>query len=622
MNFLVRMQILLLFLMLLIGAQSILASKKVETIKHQLPIALKITPSDILVKKQMQDAIKDIQQESISYKSTDQKSYWQNQAKQTLMQILYSAGYYDSIIDSEVSDGADELITIDVKAGMRYKLGKIEIAYAPGSNSQAKHVYAPELKLQAGQYVWAPAIISAQDKIISSLEKYNCLVKLQVTHEARLDRENHTVDIKFIIDASKDYTIEKIQFLGLKSLKEEYARKFVKLRDGQCFKGSYVQQAKLSLQESTLFASVVPQVPEQNNGSSSVPLIFEVTERHFRTVKVGLNYTTELNQKKSALNNLQKGAGIVFSWENRNFSGRVDKLKADLSLTTQNSSLGMVYTLPFFLVDDQTLNVGGNLSRLRSSAFNNNEATLFSNLEKSLNKEWTIGGSGKFSNASVTMKRDDFKAGSRNDIYNLLSAPLFVHYDTRNNILHPKRGYNVMLEVTPFYSLKSRFKDKTFFKNKITGTTYLGFTNKAPQILLALKASYSNITAIAEGNIPTHERLFIGGMNSVRGYMTQFAGPINPETKIPIGGNSAIETSIELRTKTENNLGIVLFLDSGIAYSKLAPKNERQFRHGVGFGFRYFTEFGPLRVDLAFPIKRRKLIDKTYQLYLGIGQSF
>lgn len=43
---------------------------------------------------------------------------------------------------------------------------------------------------------------------------------------------------------------------------------------------------------------------------------------------------------------------------------------------------------------------------------------------------------------------------------------------------------------------------------------------------------------------------------------------------------------------------------------------------GGGFGVRYLTNFGPLRFDVGFPLNRRKFIDKSYQLYFGIGQSF
>ena len=44
---------------------------------------------------------------------------------------------------------------------------------------------------------------------------------------------------------------------------------------------------------------------------------------------------------------------------------------------------------------------------------------------------------------------------------------------------------------------------------------------------------------------------------------------------------------------------------------------------GIGVGLRYYTQFGPLRVDIAFPLRKRAAgVDKAYQLYFSIGQAF
>ena len=42
----------------------------------------------------------------------------------------------------------------------------------------------------------------------------------------------------------------------------------------------------------------------------------------------------------------------------------------------------------------------------------------------------------------------------------------------------------------------------------------------------------------------------------------------------------------------------------------------------LSFGVRYFTGFGPLRLDVGFPLAGRKKIDKAFQVYFGIGQNF
>jgi translocation and assembly module TamA len=43
---------------------------------------------------------------------------------------------------------------------------------------------------------------------------------------------------------------------------------------------------------------------------------------------------------------------------------------------------------------------------------------------------------------------------------------------------------------------------------------------------------------------------------------------------------------------------------------------------GCGLGLRYYTGFGPLRMDVAFPLDKRENIDDSFQLYISIGQAF
>ena len=47
----------------------------------------------------------------------------------------------------------------------------------------------------------------------------------------------------------------------------------------------------------------------------------------------------------------------------------------------------------------------------------------------------------------------------------------------------------------------------------------------------------------------------------------------------------------------------------------------QDLRFGAGIGGRFYTNFGPLRLDVATPINRRKG-DGVIALYISIGQAF
>jgi len=69
-------------------------------------------------------------------------------------------------------------------------------------------------------------------------------------------------------------------------------------------------------------------------------------------------------------------------------------------------------------------------------------------------------------------------------------------------------------------------------------------------------------------------------------------------------------------------MGVVVFLDSGRSYDTVFPDSRQRLLQGVGIGLRYMTSVGPIRVDIGFPLDRRKSVDKSFHFYFGIGQTF
>lgn len=160
--------------------------------------------------------------------------------------------------------------------------------------------------------------------------------------------------------------------------------------------------------------------------------------------------------------------------------------------------------------------------------------------------------------------------------------------------------------------------------------------------------------------VPLPERFFAGGANSLRGFSLDQAGPRDMVTGFPVGGQALLVNQIELRFPPPtlpffgNNLSPVLFEDAGNVFSspdemfpsifrahaggcKLSNSNTtcdfNYFNHSVGFGIRYRTPIGPVRLDLGYslnPTRFPVLDDPTRPLqtsrrinvYFSVGQSF
>jgi len=142
--------------------------------------------------------------------------------------------------------------------------------------------------------------------------------------------------------------------------------------------------------------------------------------------------------------------------------------------------------------------------------------------------------------------------------------------------------------------------------------------------------------------LPLSERFFSGGANTHRGFPFNQAGPRDPTTGFPIGGGAQLLHSLEMRFPlVGDNIGGVLFHDAGNVYSTLGDvsfslQQDRRPQvdgrelfdydymvHAVGFGLRYRTPVGPVRIDLAYSLNAPRFVGFTgsqQDLIAGTGE--
>lgn len=592
MHKLARLIVTSVIIVLIYGIHTIFASQS------SLKIEIKMVKHSSL-KAKLKSLAQEIEKTAELYQISNQRAYWEIEGKKSFSSLLRSQGYYSSTIDVELPNQNPNVIIFHIEPWQRYKLANINIRHSKESNSSVVLPEISKLDIKKGQYAIADDLISIQKEILEMIEKDNCLLSLAVSHTAIINHFDDVVDITYIVDAGPRASIEKVDYKGLKKVKAEYVHKIVGLEKGQCFKQSYIRKARGELQKSGLFASTSPTIPKTTNADGSVPITFNLTERKFRSIKAGVSYGTDL------------GLGTKFGWENRNYFGSGEDLKVDSFINRNEQIIELNYVEPFYRRRDQKLILGSKFENKKSKAFNNIESSVFGFLERELTPKWSGGFGCRFAQSKV--KRD-----GNTQHFSLLSTPVYLKLDTRKNILNPKSGHEIRMEAAPFFSVRS--KESPFFKAQISGSKYWGVKAKLSPVI-AVRGAYGSILGIRSVKLPINEKFYVGGAQSLRGYEYQLAGELDSK-KRPLGGRSFIETSIELRLSMTDTVGLVGFLDSGRSYSAITPNLKFPLIHGAGFGLRYMTDFGPIRADIGFPLKRRKFVDKAFQLYFGIGQSF
>jgi outer membrane protein insertion porin family len=121
-------------------------------------------------------------------------------------------------------------------------------------------------------------------------------------------------------------------------------------------------------------------------------------------------------------------------------------------------------------------------------------------------------------------------------------------------------------------------------------------------------------------SVPPDDRFFLGGGSTVRGYAENGIGPRDDDGN-PIGGRMELLGNFEVRMTIVGNFGIVLFADAGGLWNTLSDINLDSSGFGTGFGVRYNTVFGPLRLDYGFAPTWSNAL-KRGKVYIGVGHVF
>jgi translocation and assembly module TamA len=158
-----------------------------------------------------------------------------------------------------------------------------------------------------------------------------------------------------------------------------------------------------------------------------------------------------------------------------------------------------------------------------------------------------------------------------------------------------------------------------YLTQQCTGCIYNAL-DKHEKIVIAQKLTLGFIFSNGLGAIPLCNRFLGGSEQDLRGYRYKSVSPLLHDK--PLGGRAAIYYSFETRFRLTNTIGLVPFFDMGSVYTTEYPTIHGKWYKSAGIGFRFFTVMGPFRVDVAFPLDRRKDIDSIYRILVSIGQMF
>jgi outer membrane protein insertion porin family len=197
--------------------------------------------------------------------------------------------------------------------------------------------------------------------------------------------------------------------------------------------------------------------------------------------------------------------------------------------------------------------------------------------------------------------------------YNKSGPVVGFTWDNSAPLFSPDRGYFFLIStkvngITPDAAFP-------FVKILLDARRY----SRDLRVITAYRLKLGNINSYDEmGFVPVEERYFSGGATSVRGWARHQLGPKDENNK-PIGGNSLLEGSFELRFSLFYKFTAITFLDFGNVWENTGVYRLNELRYAIGVGFGVDTPIGPVRLDIGRPVFDD---EKQFEFHLNIGQAF
>jgi translocation and assembly module TamA len=519
------------------------------------------------------------------------------------IKVMHSLAYYNAKVDVDIKvNQTPILIQFHIEKGPLYPLKEFQIIPASSSESPCSFSFDQIQLEEIGIVLGAPArpksIIDAEETLLELLEEESYPLAQITERQVLADVQDKSVKVILTVDTGPFCYFGETVVKGQCSVRDVLFQKKISWCRGAAYDPYLVERTRTALESTGLFSSIsITNGDEAPDGL--LPMEIHVTEGKHNSIAVGVSYSSDL------------GPGALLEWENRNVRnvGERLSLKANVALREQDGTI--LYVIPDFRCRRQDLLLLAEVMREETKGFIAASLSLSAIIEKQVNENTRI-------SYGIMLKQLKDYHTDNNREFNLIKFPAQVRWSDANNILDPSYGQTIGFKFVP--SLQVFAPRFAYCINTFSGSIYRPLT-RDHRYVFAAKATLGAILGTTHHAIPPSERFYAGSDNLLRGYKYLTVSPLRRDHR-PNGGRSMMIYSLELRRRSSESLGWVIFYDFGNVYTPTVPDFHKKVLQSAGIGFRYATPVGPLRLDVAFPFNPRKHVDNRFQIYLSIGQAF
>lgn len=512
--------------------------------------------------------------------------------EQAVVNAVQVYGYYHPEIKITLDDPEDlqnPLVHVAIKCGDPVLIENLEVDYGI-EGEVLDEVKKNEKKdnVLPGKVFNHVNYENFKSDVLSTLLSRGYIKAKIAVNEVYVYKEENRADIKIVMSPGKRHRISSITYSGFEESHNE-AKKLNHIKVGDYYDTQRIAELSQDLYQSGYFQMADVNIDDKTDSDDSVPMTINLSRRPSTIVDVGIGFSTD------------EGPRLQLTEKNPWINQYGHNFHSTSKVSAKNSFFRGNYVIPrenpikdFYQISPSYEHKDNNDTLYDSFVISGHYITrIHGTWDKDIFLEYGY---------------DDFVQGDNKGWSSLLMPGITLSRTNIQKSADPAWGYRVSATVKA--SL-----EEIVSRERIIYTDVVLKALMSPTIdsRLLLRFEQGAIFWGSMDIIPPRLRFFSGGDNTIRGYGFEQIAPKDSTGRLQ-GGRYMTVGSVELQIPVMESLRLATFCDMGLVTNNYAT--DRDIKVGTGFGIRYISPVGPIRLDLGLGIKEKHI---PMRIHFGIG---
>ncbi len=509
------------------------------------------------------------------------------EAPEEIRKSLQPFGYYNPLIRSELlMEGEAWRAAYTIDLGQPVLIESVDLAITgSGADDNRFKRLEKDFSVKNGNVLNHQIYEEAKRSFQDIAMQFGYLDGKAVKNKVQVHPDKNSATVVLHFNTGPQYCFGDVEFVQ-DAFDIGLLEGFVPFRRGDPYMVSRLLQLQNTLNDSDYFESVEVTPLTEEAEEREVPVQVKLVPRKRNKYTVGLGYGTDTGLRGS------------LGWEIRRVTRTGHRFKSELRLSEIRTGITGEYTVP--LTNPRTDNLSITSGWFTEDTETSESEKLIAGIRYNHRRlDWK-------KSVYMNYEQETFEVGEDSGRSTLFIPGISWTRIRADNPVSVRHGSRLFFDIRGAH--ESLISDESFVQFRVQAKYISGVT---PLSRLIIRAEGGSSLVDEFSELPPSVRFFSGGDNSVRGYAYNSLGAEDADGNVQ-GGRHLMEGSIEFEHQIIDKWSWAVFYDIGNAINDFSDS----LKSGAGFGIRWKSPVGPVRVDLAFPLDES---NQSWRVHFVIG---